>query len=59
MNPSTGEEAIGLTTHRQAGVCGSAIINNHTILIVNLHELAEKGRPDLYAAQAKHIRIDS
>lgn len=45
MNPSTSEEAIDLTTHQQAGVCGSAIINNHTILIVNLHELAEKGRP--------------
>lgn len=46
--------AIDLTTHRQAGICGSAIINNHTILIVNLHELAERARPDLYIAQAKH-----
>jgi len=44
---------IDTITHRQAGLFGSAIVNQQTILIVNLNELAKTARPDLFTAQSK------
>jgi two-component system, chemotaxis family, sensor kinase CheA len=45
--------AIDDTTLRQKGIMGSSIINDHTTLIVDIHELIETLRPEWFTERRK------
>jgi len=50
---------LNRSTLRQPGVMGSAIINGHTTLIIDIHEFVETLKPEWFVERKKTMTVDT